>query len=284
MSTQNEDMIVSEISLNSGKEIVKSDGEFYISTFRCFIKQDGGEKSTLNVRFDKDGDLIRDDGSEEEIKFQIKHKIESNLAQVAYQIWRGAFFLADFAIQNRHLFEQKTILEIGSGSGLTSIAVDKICRTKLVKCSDLPEFQTVLTENISLNNSKCQALPLDLTNIGKETKFNFDICLGADIIYDNDLTDAVIEFISSSVTNLKIGGEVIFLFSVDKRYIFTIDQLETVAPSYEYFIAKLEELKSNVPKYIFFEENEHEVSDVKQSFCYERSDDLCILSLKILKK
>ena len=32
------------------------------------------------------------------------------------------------------------------------------------------------------------------------------------------------------------------MFSIEKRYIFTIDDLDTIAPSYEFFVAKLDEL------------------------------------------
>jgi len=44
------------------------------------------------------------------------------LKLVGLQVWRGALLLADFIIwKSKEEFENKTILEIGSGVGLTSI-------------------------------------------------------------------------------------------------------------------------------------------------------------------
>lgn len=54
-----------------------------------------------------------------------EHKISTALNFVGYQIWRGALLLADFIIYNRKLFGDKTILEVGSGVGLTSIVAAK---------------------------------------------------------------------------------------------------------------------------------------------------------------
>ena len=72
-----------------------------------------------------------------------------------------------------------------------------------------------------------------------------------------------------------------FVFSVDKRYIFTIDDLDAVAPAYEYFIAKLTDLSCN--QWNIYNE-ELSVEDVKQYFCYERSQDLCIIRIKVTRK
>ena len=55
------------------------------------------------------------------------------------------------------------------------------------------------------------------------------------------------------------------LFSVDKRYIFTIDDLDTVAPAYEYFMAKLTDLDPEQCWNISIEELSTE--KIHQTFC-----------------
>ena len=108
-----------------------------------------------------------------------------------------------------------------------------------------------------------------------------DVILGADVIYDNDVTDAIIELLQHVLIKKSSRKNIQFLFSIEKRYIFTIDDLDTIAPSYEYFMAKLDDLFKN-PNLEFsctFDLSEYSVNDVKQYFCYERSSDLMIISI-----
>lgn len=50
-----------------------------------------------------------------------EHKKSTVLSEVGLQVWRGAFLLNDFILSNRELFSNKTVIELGSGVGLTSI-------------------------------------------------------------------------------------------------------------------------------------------------------------------
>ena len=118
----------------------------------------------------------------------------------------------------------------------------------------------------------------------KKTDYNnhekHDIIVGADVIYDNDVTDAIIEFLEH-ILNQKNGKDLHFLFSIEKRYIFTVDDLDTIAPSYEFFMAKIDDLikNNNLQSHWMFELSELSIDDVKQYFCYERSKDLFIISI-----
>lgn len=44
------------------------------------------------------------------------------------QVWRGAFLLADYILSHPDLFENQTILELGSGVGLTSIIASYLAK------------------------------------------------------------------------------------------------------------------------------------------------------------
>lgn len=265
-----EEVITSEV--NFGLKLqCQNDDDFVQSDFKFSLEKSA--TNAANVRFDDDGDLIRDD--DREFFVVIKHKVQSDLDNVGTQVWRGALFLADFALENwQKTFQKRNILEIGSGTGLTSIVVAKHCQPSNVTATDLPKFMQLLKDNVSLNKAQVETKVLDLLDMSNSTVENlldFDVILGADVIYDNDLTDGICHFMDFM---LKKKPDISFYFSIDKRYIFTLSDLDTVAPSYEYFMSKLQDLQSNVSV------KEIHVQDVKQYFCYEQSQDLCIVSIK----
>ena len=57
--------------------------------------------------------------------------------------------------------------------------------------------------------------------------------------------------------------------------------METVAPSYEYFIAKLTDLDPEEAWNMNREEIPAE--QIHQTFCYERSPDLCLILIKLIE-
>ena len=261
--------ITSEVSFGLTKVPTKNE-DFIVTNFRF---SDNTETKSGEVIYDEDGDLIRDFKEEHTIK--IRHKIQTDLSNVGFQVWRGSLYLADFALENAKLFENQRVLEIGAGTGLTSIVVSNYCNASEVCATDLKDFTDLIEDNVKFNNSSASVKLLDLFNFS-DFSGDYDIILGADVIYDNDITEAVINFMNFVVK--KASKDLQFLFSIDKRYIFTLDDLETVAPAYEFFVAKFADLE--------FDFDLEEISNVPQHFCYERSNsfqkssDLIILSLK----
>lgn len=60
----------------------------------------------------------------------IEYENSTSLDKVGLQVWRGAFLLADFVIQNRtEYFQGKNILEVGSGTGLTSVVATMFAKS-----------------------------------------------------------------------------------------------------------------------------------------------------------
>lgn len=58
------------------------------------------EDSAFNE--DSDGDLqVRRENFQSDLFLEIEHKLETNLANVGYQIWRGSLLMADYVIQVR---------------------------------------------------------------------------------------------------------------------------------------------------------------------------------------
>lgn len=51
-------------------------------------------------------------------------------------MWRGALLLADYILFQRDLFQGRTVLELGAGTGLASIIAATVART--VYCTGRP--------------------------------------------------------------------------------------------------------------------------------------------------
>ena len=62
---------------------------------------------------------------------------------------------------------------------------------------------------------------------------DYDYILAGDIIYDDAITDAFITFINKTLDAFK---QTAFLVSLEKRFVFTVMDLDTVAPAYQHFI------------------------------------------------
>ncbi|NXK47036.1 EF2KT methyltransferase, partial [Chauna torquata] len=66
--------------------------------------------------------------------------------------WDAALYLAEWAIENSIVFSNRTVLELGSGTGFTGLAICKTCNPKAYIFSDYHHcVLKQLTENIRLN-------------------------------------------------------------------------------------------------------------------------------------
>nr|XP_033819269.1 protein-lysine N-methyltransferase EEF2KMT isoform X2 [Geotrypetes seraphini] len=142
--------------------------------------------------------------------------------------WDAALYLAEWAIENSHLFTDRTILELGSGIGLTGLS---ICKTSTPKkyifsdCHDLVQQQ--LRKNIHLNGflleaddqatgqPDCPARPgpiiavLDLdwnlASAEQLLEIAADIVIAADVVYDPQIALSLVRVLQS-ILNYRKGG------------------------------------------------------------------------------
>ncbi|KAL4712033.1 hypothetical protein ACJJTC_003700 [Scirpophaga incertulas] len=236
-------------------------------------------KCKAEVIFDEDNDLDVERPVKEIIK--IEHSSKTEIALVGLQVWRGALLLGDLLVHlgiNGQL-KGKNILELGAGTGLTSV-VASIYANKVV-CTDieLGGILHLIKLNIKYNSrivkSDIKVMPLDFTKawsreLTKEIQ-ETDIILAADVIYDDDVTAAFVTTVQR-ILNLNPPKELYVV--LEKRYVFTIEHMDSVAPCYETFLALLDKVKTG---------SSHSTWTVQQLpldfpkyFMYERVKDLVL--------
>uniref|UniRef100_A0A4W5RN00 Methyltransferase like 22 n=1 Tax=Hucho hucho TaxID=62062 RepID=A0A4W5RN00_9TELE len=144
---------------------------------------DGGEDGGVEPPLDEDGDLEvprrprqslperdrdmvypiilsqarREEGDEDEEEeecprdvIRIEHTMATPLEDVGKQVWRGAFLLADLILSQPTTFRGATVLELGAGTGLTSVVMATVAKT--VYCTDVGEdLLSMCQRNVTLN-------------------------------------------------------------------------------------------------------------------------------------
>lgn len=276
-------MFTSEVNTFIAKSRPLGDNNGTVMSSFIFSLPNEFTQGSQSPKYDEDGDLIReDDRTEKDFILEIEHCLQTNLASVGQQVWRGALFMADYVLDNTSKTKDKTVLEVGAGTGITSIILAKFCDPRQVLVTDIQPMLPLLSRNLTRSRAtKAQPMELDLTihpnAVIEPFLKDVDIVIGADIIYDNDITDGIVEFLKT-LFEQHPKSQRLCLLTIEKRYIFTLDDLDTVAPSFEYFMSKLDDLQAELDQKLIIDE--FSIVDVKQSFCYERSDDLTLISIR----
>ncbi|XP_045640304.1 methyltransferase-like protein 22 isoform X7 [Ursus americanus] len=194
---------------------------------------------------------------------QPEHTMATPLEDVGKQVWRGALLLADYILFQRDVFQGRTVLELGAGTGLASIIAATVART--VYCTDVgTDLLAMCQRNIALNSHLTAAgggvvkvkeldwLKDDLCT-DPEVPFSWSqedvsdlyshttILLAAEVFYDDDLTDALFKTLSRLAHKLKNACTAIL--SVEKRLNFTLRHLDVTCEAYDHFRSWLQRLE-----------------------------------------
>lgn len=203
---------------------------------------DGNGDHPQKPRVDKDGDLEVPRRRKKEFLL-IEHSPSTVLQLVGLQVWRGALLVNDYIIHHRERFAGKNFLELGSGVGLTSIVAALYCDH--VTCTDLNVggLLELIRENVRLNNhllggKKVSVRELDFmernwTEEMKKLVKETDFVVAADVIYDDKITEAFLATLQTLFEHAKPSVEV--LVALEKRFVFTLADMDSVAPSFEHF-------------------------------------------------
>lgn len=210
-------------------------------------------------------DVLGDEAQESSTHniIKIEHTMATPLEDVGKQVWRGALFLADYLLFQRDLFQGRTVLELGAGTGFTSIIAATAAQT--VYCTDVgADLLAMCQRNIALNSHltapggggvkvrELDWLKDDLCT-DPEVPFSWSeedisdlyghttVLLAAEVFYDDDLTDALFKTLFRLAHRLKNACTAIL--SVEKRLNFTLSHLDVTCEAYDHFRACLRQLE-----------------------------------------
>ncbi|KAL6265176.1 hypothetical protein P5V15_005261 [Pogonomyrmex californicus] len=228
--------------LGSGNAVTKF-------TFKCpsYMIDTESTAGTLNYDSDDDLDVDRDrDGV-----ILIEHSMSTELNLVGLQVWRGAFLLADYILSHPDSFRNQIILELGSGVGLTSIIASYLA--KQIICTDINVggILNLIERNFVRNSMYVKSgfhieevnfLNLEWPKKLEERLQSASVILAADVIYDDKITDGFVRTLTKLLYTKK--KKTVYV-ALEKRYVFTIADLETTAPMFEEFLRCVEKYKMN---------------------------------------
>ncbi|XP_028311042.1 methyltransferase-like protein 22 [Gouania willdenowi] len=222
---------------------------------------------------------------------RIEHTMATTLEDVGKQVWRGALLLADFILSQPIMFRAATVLDMGAGTGLTSIVMATTAKT--VYCTDVGEdLLSMCRKNVSLNQhlmegGEVKVRHLDwlqqslVTDADLEFSWtedevadlhdNTSFIIAADVCYDDDLTDGFFRTLyklCSSFTHTCI-----IYISIEKRMNFTLRHMDVSCDAYNHFrhcLSGLQELEDQRCSFTV----EQISANFTQFFIYERIEHL----------
>ncbi|KFQ24536.1 Methyltransferase-like 22 [Mesitornis unicolor] len=224
---------------------------------------------------------------------KIEHTMATPLEDVGKQVWRAAFLLSDYILFKRDTFRCCSVLELGGGTGITSIIMGTVA--KRVYCTDVGEDLLAMCEqNVALNKhlmergrGEVKVRELDWCKdefcTDPEIPYSWSeeeiadlhehctVIMAADVFYDDDLTDALFRTLYRVTHNLRHSCTV--YLALEKRPNFTLRHMDVTCEAYSHFrntLNDLENLQDKTMKYT--------AEPVKLHFCqfldYERIEQL----------
>ncbi|HWK38794.1 MAG TPA: 50S ribosomal protein L11 methyltransferase [Hyphomicrobium sp.] len=146
--------------------------------------------------------------------------------------WAGGQALARYMLDNPHLLQERGVLDLGAGSGLTAIAAMK-AGARSVLAADIDRLALAAVGlNAKLNGVAVDATADDLL---AAPPGDFDVVLVGDLFYERTLADRVSQFIDAAV-----AGGALVLIGDPKRNYFPQGRFECVG---EYRVPVTRELE-----------------------------------------
>ncbi|XP_008795876.1 methyltransferase-like protein 22 isoform X2 [Phoenix dactylifera] len=227
--------------------------------------------SSQEIILDDDGDLLltrRNDKNRRYLNygFIIRHNITSSLGNVGLQVWRAAMVLTDFVLHKSLTssdFNDIIALELG----LVGIALARVARTVFItdrgmevlgNCaanvelnSDLLKFREPSIYIRELDWKETWPPNLQTCDFSSQPRTRYSwasseiqeaeratLLLAADVIYSDELTDS---FFSILERLMAWGSEKVLYLALEKRYNFSLEELDVVANGYAHFRSLLKD-------------------------------------------
>ncbi|KAM9346514.1 methyltransferase-like protein 22 isoform 2-T2 [Symphorus nematophorus] len=197
---------------------------------------------------------------------RIEHTMATPLEDVGKQVWRGAFLMADFILSNPVMFRGATVLELGAGTGLTSIVMATTAKT--VYCTDVGEdLLSMCKRNVSLNRHITEPSGAEI-RVRQLDWLQHDLCT---VCYDDDLTDGLFRTLYRLCSTFPHTCTI--LISMEKRMNFTLRHMDVSCEAYDHFRHCLFQLQDLVDGRCSFRV-EQLPSTFAQFLLYERIEQL----------
>lgn len=264
-STEEEEVrVLSDVHANG---LHSSQGHDVVSRFVCDMSGvshglQHRQVTATGLATDADGDLTlaRADRPAQHA-FQLHHAMGTALSGVGLQVWSGSLLLCDFIVASLPIFAHANLLELGGGTGLASLVASRL-RGGPVFCTDsgrevLKNCQRNARENMcpvwvreldftrpeTWIQESCWCEREDCVLWHARDKEQLDsrplVLLAADVLYDDDLTDALAHCLHSLLGRTFGDEPPVLYLTLEKRINFTVEHMAAHAPAYERAIAKI---------------------------------------------
>lgn len=125
--------------------------------------------------------------------------------------WAGGQALARYILDNAHLIKGRSVLDLGTGSGLTAIAA-ALAGAASVLAADIDHLAlTAVRINAAANGVSVPTTGDDLLDRGPG---RYDVVLVGDLFYERQLADRVLAFIEKAAA----GGALVLIGDPQRNY------------------------------------------------------------------